>query len=56
MVTQPGITPMAVDRIKATLAALRMPCALEIFDTILRNSNAARLPPLRRSTPSWARN
>ena len=36
MVTQPGITPMAVDRIKTTLAALRMPCALEIFDTILR--------------------
>lgn len=36
MATQPGITPVAVDRIKATLAALRMPCALEIFDTILR--------------------
>lgn len=36
MATQPGITPVAADRIKVTLAALRIPCAQEIFDTILR--------------------
>jgi len=36
MGAQPGITPAMVDRIKGTLAALRMPCALEILDALLR--------------------
>src|ERR1700744_3605699 len=36
MATHAAFAPSLVDHIKSTLVGLRMPCALEILDTVLR--------------------
>ena len=46
MATHAGLAPTLVERIKSTLVGLRMPCALEILDTVLRQLERGEISAL----------